>query len=201
MSQFAVRGRIGPRVLLAVVFCMLVAACGGGDGSSGSERAPLAEPGEEVGAPALVCPADEAEVVGLLRSGLPPSDYDPAVDLADLIGRSSVVVVGEIDSIVRLVENESAHTLITPSNVEVLAGDGVLETFSTASWWAFRDQPDPLGEPVAVDGVRFVAFLEAEREAEGLPEEAFLVRGGQRAEAVLRKLAHLILSLPEAQLG
>lgn len=46
-----------------------------------------------------------------------------------------------------------------------------------------------------------VAFLEAEREAEGLPEEAFLVRGGQRAEAVLRKLAHLILSLPEAQLG
>ena len=46
-----------------------------------------------------------------------------------------------------------------------------------------------------------VAFLEAQREAEGLPEEAFLVRGGQRAEAVLRKLAHLILSLPEAQLG
>ena len=46
-----------------------------------------------------------------------------------------------------------------------------------------------------------VAFLEAEREAAGLPEEAFLVHGGQRAEAVLRKLAHLILSLPEAQLG
>jgi hypothetical protein len=46
-----------------------------------------------------------------------------------------------------------------------------------------------------------VAFLRQAREAEGLPEEAFLVRGGQRAEAILRQLAHLILSLPEAQLG
>lgn len=44
-------------------------------------------------------------------------------------------------------------------------------------------------------------FLTQEREALGLDLESFFRRGGAEAEDVLRRLAHLILSLPESQLG
>ncbi|MBL8860972.1 MAG: hypothetical protein JNK02_03090, partial [Planctomycetes bacterium] len=47
---------------------------------------------------------------------------------------------------------------------------------------------------------RLRAFLAAERQQLGLADGALLTIGGQ-AERVLRRMAHLILSLPEAQLG
>ena len=45
-----------------------------------------------------------------------------------------------------------------------------------------------------------VAALRLDREAEGI-EPGHLVKKTEAAEQVLRRLAHLILSLPEAQLG
>jgi hypothetical protein len=45
-----------------------------------------------------------------------------------------------------------------------------------------------------------VAALRTDREAQGI-EPGNLVKKNAAAEEVLRRLAHLILSLPEAQLG
>lgn len=56
-------------------------------------------------------------------------------------------------------------------------------------------------EPPADTAAGLVDFVKTEREALGLPEDRFLRKGGQDAEYILRRLAHLILSLPEAQLG
>ncbi len=56
-------------------------------------------------------------------------------------------------------------------------------------------------EPPAETTLGLVEFLKSEREALDLPEERFLIKGGRDAERILRRLAHLILSLPEAQLG
>jgi len=53
--------------------------------------------------------------------------------------------------------------------------------------------------PPADTRARVLAHFTAEREQAGLPEEDFLA-DTDRAEPVLRRLAHLILSLPEAQL-
>lgn len=150
------RSRVAGLCLAMVV----AAACGSGSGVG--EEAVAGDDAEEASGPAaLTCPADLNEVVALLRSGLPTYDYDPAVDLADLVGRNDVVVAGEIESIERVVGDEDADTVISVRGVEVLAGSGAVEQFSTASWWAARDEPDPLGVPVAVVGVRIVAFLDA----------------------------------------
>jgi uncharacterized protein (DUF1800 family) len=56
-------------------------------------------------------------------------------------------------------------------------------------------------EPPADTAAGLVEFVKTEREALGLSEDRFLRKGGQDAEYILRRLAHLILSLPEAQLG
>ena len=56
-------------------------------------------------------------------------------------------------------------------------------------------------EPPADTAAGLVEFVKTEREALGLSEDRFLRKGGKDAEYILRRLAHLILSLPEAQLG
>jgi hypothetical protein len=56
-------------------------------------------------------------------------------------------------------------------------------------------------EPPADTAAGLVEFVRTEREALGLSEDRFLRKGGKDAEYILRRLAHLILSLPEAQLG
>ena len=79
-SQGAVRPRVGRSGLGAAAICVFLTACGDGTATQ-AEGAGHAE----VSGPALTCPSDMAEVVALLRSGLPTYDYDPAVDLADLV--------------------------------------------------------------------------------------------------------------------
>ena len=55
-------------------------------------------------------------------------------------------------------------------------------------------------EPPADTRARLARWLAFERERLGLSEEDFL-SSTDKAEPLLRRLAHLILSLPEAQLG
>jgi len=68
-----------------------------------------------------------------------------------------------------------------------------------AAWMAV----ELLSVEVSLDsGVRnaIAAFVAREREAEGITEQAQLL-GHAQAEAVLRRTAHFVLSLPEAQLN
>lgn len=100
-----------------------------------------------------------AEIGDLFRSGQPTYDYTAARDVAELVDWSEVVVTGTISSVQRQQGGLETYTVFDVADVEVLAGSGEVESFVTNSVWPFFDEPDPLGEPVALDGVRFVAFL------------------------------------------
>lgn len=99
------------------------------------------------------------EIGDLFRSGQPTYDYTAARDVAELVEWSEVVVTGTIASVQRQQGGLETYTVFDVADVEVLAGSGEVESFVTNSVWPFLDEPDPLGEPVAIDGVRFVAFL------------------------------------------
>ncbi len=99
------------------------------------------------------------EIGDLFRSGQPTYDYTPARDVADLVERSAVVVTGTIAAVQRQQGGLETYTVFDVEDVEVLAGSDEVESFVTNSVWPFLDEPDPLGERVALDGVRFVAFL------------------------------------------
>lgn len=100
-----------------------------------------------------------AVIGGLFRSGQPTYDYTAARDVADLVERSAVVVTGTIAALQRQQGGLETYNVFDVDDVEVLAGSGEVESFVTNSFWPFHDEPDPLGERVAFERVRFVAFL------------------------------------------
>lgn len=117
---------------------------------------------------ALPCDGHRDELVELMRSGVPTYDYDPAVDLADLVQRSDAIVTGTIDSFTRVVGDVpstswtafmSANSrALTASRSSPAAGAGI-PTFAMSSLWAEGLGPDPLEDAVTVDGLAFLAFV------------------------------------------
>jgi hypothetical protein len=113
----------------------------------------------------LQCATDHEQILDLLRSGLGPYDFDPARDLADLIERTDLVVTGTIDSVVRELPGEifRQQTMFsTPDAVALnptLPDPNPVSEFSTMAVWGQGGRPDPLAQPVTIDGLRFVAFL------------------------------------------
>lgn len=99
------------------------------------------------------------EIGDLFRSGQPTYDYTAARDVADLVERSAVVVTRTIAAVQRQKGGLETYTVFEVDDVEVLAGSGKVGSFATYSVWPFLDDPDPLGERVALDAVRFVGFL------------------------------------------
>ena len=134
------------RATALIVFIVIAASCGSGG----------AQPRT------LGCPEDEAEMRNALRSGLPTYDYDPAVDLDDLVQRGDVVVSGVLRTAVRESGDDIDSTVFEVSDVRVLAGEPAepVTTFSTESVWAVRGEIDPLGARVTFEGLRFFAVLE-----------------------------------------
>lgn len=131
---------------------------------------PIDQPATDVADP-TPC-ADESHlgtIVDLLASGLPLFDYQPAADVAELVGRNDVVVRARLTRVARDAGpaptdlGDLGLTTLTLSSVAVLSGDPsvVAEGFETASHWAVRDQADPLGEPVRFDQLEVIAFLSA----------------------------------------
>ncbi len=99
------------------------------------------------------------EIGDLFRSGQPTYDYTPASDVAELVEQSTVVVTGTIATVQRQRGGSETYTVFDVDDVEVLAGAGDVESFVTSSVWPVLDEPDPLGDPIGLDGVGFVAFL------------------------------------------
>lgn len=101
------------------------------------------------------------ETVDLLGSGLPTYDYEPAINLDELIERADVVATGTIDQIVRPVPN--AGTTISSTNSEMLtrAPNAPLAatTFRIDSLWASGLGPDPLFVAIEGHNLRYVACL------------------------------------------
>ena len=126
---------------------------------------PIDQPGTGV-SDATAC-TDESQldtIAELLRSGLPAYDYEPAVDLAELVGRNDVVVRAALTGAVRAdgpVSTDLGLTFMTLASVEVLVGNpaAAVDGFETASQWADTLQPDPLAEPVTFDHVEVIVFL------------------------------------------
>lgn len=127
------------RVLLATL--LLAAACG------------TDAPRERT----LSCPADEAEIIDALGSGLPTYDYDPATDLDALVERIDLAVSGTLVAVERIDD----ATVFRLASARTLAGDAAEfdGTFSTATVWVVRGETDPLGALVTLDGVSAIAFL------------------------------------------
>ncbi len=132
------------RATALFVFAVAAASCGG------------AQPRT------LSCPEDGAEIRNALRSGLPTYDYNPAVDLNDLVHRGDVVVSGVLRTAVRESVDDVDWTVLEVSDVRVLAGEVAqpITTFSTESVWAVRGEIDPLGATVTFEELRFFAVLE-----------------------------------------
>ena len=121
----------------------------------------------------MSCADGSAAIAELLASGLPMYDYDPAVDLSELIAGSDVVVVGTLASVVRVAgpaisedPNGTQLTQMEASEFEVLwaadpAAADIVEVFGTESWWADSGSVDPLaaGVTFADAEVGYVAFL------------------------------------------
>lgn len=172
---------LGLTVSAAVAGLLVLSGCGSSN-SSTEARAAIT----------LSCDGDRAEIIDLLRSGLPTYDYNPASDLAALVERSDVVVTGTVASVVRVAEPDStgpdspgndSWTAITSADAEILAQSdvtisGAVSTFSTGSKWAVRGETDPLSDPVTVTGLAFVASLHRSPFAPGgftVDVEGFLV--------------------------
>jgi len=175
-----VRNSVGPKASLLAVLVFGAVACGstdepigGGSESSGVptnlESSSVTSDPEVVGAvdDALRCsrPEELNAILVLLRSGQPTYDYQPAQDLAQLVGWTDVSISGSIDSAIRTSEN--SYTVLSVSNVEVLAGSGDVDEFASSSLWASGHGPDPLADDVEFAGLRFVALLGADPDAPG----------------------------------
>lgn len=114
----------------------------------------------------LRCDADLDQIVELLQSGQFPSDFQPAADLDDLVQQSELVLTGTLDSFVRETSARGPtgeQIVLHSSDSKVLTTDSTDQpevlSFSMATAWAPRPEPDLLAEPVLVDDVSFVAFL------------------------------------------
>lgn len=115
----------------------------------------------------LTCDQDFTEILLLLGSGVPTYDYDPAVDLHDLIAHSDAITTGLLDAVTRStrragIDDGEATTVSTTSHRVLLTADGSvgeIPDFAYTSFWADSSEPDPLAEEVAFEGVTFVAFL------------------------------------------
>jgi hypothetical protein len=175
------RNSVCPKMaLLLAVLVFAAVACDSSDepigGESDTSGAPTQPEGTSVAGgleviPAiddvLGCstPAELNEIFLLLRSGQPTYDYQPALDLAQLVGWTDVSVSGSIDSAVRTTDN--SYTVLSVSNVEVLSGSGYVGEFSSSSLWASGQGPDPIADEVKFDDLRFVALLSADPDAPG----------------------------------
>lgn len=137
---------------------------GDGAGPGPAEGEP-AEEGSGPESPGSACSVDEA--LDLLRSGLPTYDYEPAGSYRDAADRAQYVVTGTIESARRVDAVPgtavSAFTELTVVDVVDLDGQPVpeIEIVAYESFWADRDNPDPLAEAVSFDGLRFIGFLTA----------------------------------------
>ena len=159
--------------LLSLLAVSLVAASCGAVGNTATEPGqgePSATAGQAVG-----CEDGAGAIAALLGSGLPTYDYDPAVNLDELVASSDLVVSGSLHSALRvagptddaeLEPVESQFTQLEAGDWEVLSpGDGsadeMADVFLLDSWWAGGEGEDPLGSEVRfVDAeVRYVAFL------------------------------------------
>ena len=144
----------------ALGLALITAAC-----STGLDAPPL---------PVLECSRDWEEITDMLESGLPTYDYEPAVDLADLVARSDIVAAGEVASLVRTSNSEPDDTrggeswtvvgvqdwkLLTTGPTEPPPAEGPM-VFSISSGWPSGVGADPLSDLVGVEGMVFVAFLD-----------------------------------------
>ncbi len=134
---------------------------------------------------------DLDEIVALLRSGQPTYDYQPAADLAELVGWADLSVTGSIDSAVRRGGGDSSYLALTVSDVEVLAGAGDVSEFGSMAFWASGQGPDPLLDNVNFEQLRFVAMLDQFPAAPGgyAPYVEGLVLGCESDTIPVRSLA------------
>lgn len=179
-----------------VALLLVVGACGSQEGSSDSETTP-STPSEassqtaESESTTCASAEDLDEIITLLRSGQPTFDYQPAADVAELVGWADLSVAGSIDSVVREVDTDSSSTTLTVSDVEVLAGDGDVTQFGPMALWAAGQGPDPLSDDVQFSGLRFVAMLDQFPTAPGgyAPYVEGLVLGCEDDKVPVRSLA------------
>ena len=125
----------------------------------------------------LSCASDREGVVGLLQSGLPTYDYEPALDLAALVETSDVVLAGLVGSVGRLVREpdpnfgDDSWTVVSVESPELLYASGDVEAhmgeFSYATFWPDGARPDPLAADITVEDLAFVAFLDYWESAPG----------------------------------
>ena len=149
----------------------------------------------------LRCEDDFATIVDLVRSGLPTYDYEPADSLQQLIDWSDLVVVGSVDAISR-VEGAEEMTVISSSDLEVVSGTASgasLTSVAYASVWA-EDGADPLVDPVAVDGLSFIAFLVQVSPGQYTPLVQGLQMGCGQSELVTPVIADLPMVPPGASI-
>lgn len=164
---------------LSVALLLTAAGCDSSEpaseGQPGSSEAPAQPPTTNVvesevtsaGDPTLGCSnVDELdEIVLLLKTGQPTYDFEPAADLEELTEWADLSIQGVMNAAVRTSEN--SYTVLSVSDVVVLAGSGDVDQFALSSLWASGQGPDPLAETVGFDGLRFVAFLGADPTAPG----------------------------------
>lgn len=176
------RNAVGPKVSLTLALLVFAGvACDSSDEPVDVEPEPTGAPtpleGDKVASGPETVPAavDDAlgcsspdefdEILALLRTGQPTYDYQPAQDLAELVGWTEVSISGSIDTAVRTPDN--SYTVLSVSGVDVLAGSGEVDELKLSSLWASGQGPDPLADAVEFDGLRFVALLGADPDAPG----------------------------------
>ncbi len=115
--------------------------------------------GDAVDPPADYCPV--ADILPILQSGLPTYDYDPVGSFAALAERADVVVTGTISQIVRTQTESEGFTELTVTDVVSIDGETRpdIAVIAYDSFWPAGGDADPIAEPMATEGVDFIAFL------------------------------------------
>ncbi len=148
-------------VLVACAVMAPLVGCGQGEPTAAGSGGDSAE--------MVGCDEGVAPIVDLLTEGTPTYDYDPYVDLPELIDASDEIVTGTMLSAQRVIapepEDPEDRPMLDVQVGETLAlkptGDSTPASFAYDAVWAFRNEPDPLAEPVTFDParLRFLAFL------------------------------------------
>jgi hypothetical protein len=110
---------------------------------------PSSAPSTRAEIPPLACSSSRElnRIRQMIGDGALAIDYDVARDLADLVGKSELVIAGTVTAV-----TQSDQTIFDVADVEVLAGQGVVERFGSLARGSTESR--------TVEGLRFVAFLD-----------------------------------------
>jgi len=143
-------------------------AVGEGDGQDAATAAAARQPGDEsdtvdesvAGAMPPAC--DLETLFPILRAGLPTFDYEPAGSFAALADQAQVVVRGSVTEVRRAEVNGRQYVeLVLDDATDLVTGEARpdVDVIAYGAEWIDSSQPDPLLDPITVDGLTAIAFV------------------------------------------